>query len=242
MAFPSSDDDTSPDADSGFESGGGYDYSPPPPAETDDSILSGVSDEKVKDFIGSNENTIPYMYLDTGGNVTVGTGVEVKNQDEATQMPFEMTQPDGTIRKATKQEIADAYDNVQDSPSGPHIPASFFNPQTNPDFDPLSLPQSYMEQQFEDHLSEHADQLDQSLANRGMDLDSLPENVKLGLLDMHYNMGAGNLFHKNQNNFWNAIENQDWNGAAILSHRGNVSDERNDATANLFRFESPDNF
>lgn len=63
-------------------------------------------DKKLKLY----ERKIPYMYLDSGGNVTIGIGHMLRTVADAQKLPFLV---DKTNKKATAAEIKDDFENVK---------------------------------------------------------------------------------------------------------------------------------
>jgi hypothetical protein len=64
-------------------------------------------------------------------------------------------------------------------------------------------------------------------------IKSSPFEAQMGVLDMFYNVGVGNIrakFH----HFSQAVSNFDWDLASIACHRKNVSKTRNNTIANFF--------
>ena len=60
-----------------------------------------------------------------------------------------------------------------------------------------------------------------------------PDSVKVALLDMEYNVGAGELI-RGYPKMDADVQASNWRGAADQCHRNGISDARNDWTKNLF--------
>ena len=164
------------------------------------------------------EGTVPWMYLDTRGFVTVGVGEMLANADKAETLAF--VDPDG--EPSTQDAILDEFNRV--SGLVPAKVAAFYRSPTSPvlshgDIDTL--------------LMNHLNSFDGQLAARFANYADFPDPAKLGLLDMIYNLGQVGLL-QHFPHFMAAVDNQDWLGAAANCHRVGPSQARNDWTRQQF--------
>ena len=65
------------------------------------------------------------------------------------------------------------------------------------------------------------------------DYDDYPEEVKLGLMDMAFNLGNSGLVNKFPS-FTRAAREKDWAGCAKECHRNGIADSRNQEVEDLF--------
>ncbi len=156
------------------------------------------------------EGSIPWMYLDTAGHVTVGTGLMLPSSVAANGLPFSIDD-----REATAAEIAAEFARVSAMAKG--RVAKFYSRPGG-----LRLSQEAIENQlrgtlegFEGYLRPHI-----------RSYDALPDAAKMALLDMAYNLGPGRLFAEYPR-LIAAVEMGDWKSAAAASTRRGPAPERN---------------
>lgn len=164
------------------------------------------------------EGTVPWMYLDTRGFVTVGVGELLANAAKAETLAF--VDPDG--EPSTQGAILDEFNRV--SALLPAKVAAFYRSPTSP-----VLPHSAIDTLLMNHLNF----FDGQLAGRFPNYADFPDPAKLGLLDMIYNLGQVGLF-QHFPHFMAAVDKQDWLNAAANCHRVGPSQERNDWTHQQF--------
>ena len=164
------------------------------------------------------EGTVPWMYLDTRGFVTVGVGELLANADKAETLSF--VDPDGEA--STQDAILDEFNRV--SALVPAKVAAFYRSPDSP-----VLPHATIDTLLMNHLN----LFDGQLAGRFQNYASFPDLAKLGLLDMIYNLGQVGLF-QHFPHFMAAVGKQDWLGAAANCHRVGPSQARNDWTRQQF--------
>lgn len=164
------------------------------------------------------EGTVPWMYLDTKGFVTVGVGEMLANAAKAETLAF--VDPDGEA--STQDAILDEFNRV--SALIPAKVAAFYRSPTSP-----VLPHGAIDALLMNHLN----LFDGQLAARFPDYAGFPDPAKLGLLDMIYNLGQVGLF-QHFPHFMAAVDKQDWLGAAANCHRVGPSQARNDWTRQQF--------
>lgn len=169
------------------------------------------------------EEKVPYMYLDTRGYVTVGTGQMLANVTAAQALPFLNQWGAGP---ATPQQVADDYFRVKSMQLG--MLAENYRIYSSP-----GLADSEIAKLLISSLGFVEDQL----ANLFPGYASFPGPAKMGLRDMGYNLGITRLrdeycgpLHK----FGPAVLAQDWQTASAACHRNGPSLARNSWTAEQF--------
>lgn len=163
------------------------------------------------------EGSIPWMYLDTVGKVTVGVGLMLPDAEAAMHLPFEV---DG--RTATDAEIAAEFARVVALPMG--RPALFYRRK-----DGLELQQMSIDTLLRSVLVG----FEGELRKRVRGYDAMPDGVKMALLDMAYNLGPGGLLHGFPK-LMSAVEAGAWAQAAALCQRRGPGAARNEWTRAMF--------
>lgn len=163
------------------------------------------------------EGSVPWMYLDTVGKVTVGVGMMLPSLEAARSLPFVLGD-----RPATLEEIGREYQRV--STMKPGLLAKMYRKASG-----ISLSEETINDRlhgtllgFEDYLRAHLPSY-----------DTLPDGAKLGLLDMIYNLGPGKLFSEYPK-LLKAIAASDWKAAAAASLRHGPAAARNSWTQQQF--------
>ena len=179
---------------------------------------------KLKEFEGS----IPYMYLDTGGNVTVGVGNMLPNADAAKRLKFQR-RPDPTAkppiltaRDATDDEIKTDFDTVNKQTAG--MVASHYK-----QFTKLDLPET----EIDALLLTRVNEFQTLLKSTFPDFASYPDEACAAIFDMAFNLGIGKLTSQFPN-FCKAVKSKDWATASAQCKRGGIPDSRNDWTKEQF--------
>jgi GH24 family phage-related lysozyme (muramidase) len=168
---------------------------------------------KLKEF----EGCIPWMYRDTVGKVTVGVGLMLPDAKAAESLPFLL----GT-RPATPQEIAAEFTRVDSLPTG-RASAFYKSAPTH-----LILPQQTI-----DALASVLKAFEADLRIQLHHYDTLPDGVKMALLDMIYNLGPAGLF-KDFPHLIASIDAGAWAQAAEQCMRRGPSAARNAWTREQF--------
>jgi GH24 family phage-related lysozyme (muramidase) len=169
--------------------------------------------EKLKEFEGS----VPWMYRDTVGKVTVGVGFMLPNVEAAQALPFHQGP-----RLATTQEIAAEYARVDALAAG--RAAAFYKTPTS-----LDLAQ----QAINAKLLSVLQGFEADLRVEFPHYDTFPDPIKLALLDMIYNLGANGLF-KGFPHLVAAVRSGNWSLAAAHCTRRGPAPSRNDWTKEQF--------
>jgi GH24 family phage-related lysozyme (muramidase) len=129
---------------------------------------------KLKEF----EGCVAWMYRDTVGKVTVGVGLMLPDTKAAQTLPFFLG-----ARAATPEEIAAEYARVDGMTLG--RASSFYKTPTS-----LELTQ----QTIDSKLSSILQGFEADLRTEFPHYETLPDGVKMALLDMIYNLGPAGLF------------------------------------------------
>jgi GH24 family phage-related lysozyme (muramidase) len=124
------------------------------------------------------EGCVPWMYRDTVGKVTVGVGLLLPDAKAAQALPFVLD-----TRPATPEEIAAEYARVDAMTIG--RASAFYKV-------PASL--TLTQQTIDTKLSTVLAGFESDLRTEFPHYDTLPDGVKMALLDMIYNLGPAGLF------------------------------------------------
>lgn len=168
------------------------------------------------------EGNVPHMYLDTKGFVTVGVGHLLKDVEVAKKMPFVVRD---TGVSATVKQIEDEFKLIKKRPFGNKEPAFKFKAFTS-----LIITDSTINAEVVSHISNFENELKRIYG--AAEFSAFPNNVKLALFDMIFNLGMtklNNLFF----NFNKHIKSGDYKKAALESSRTGISGSRNAYVANL---------
>jgi GH24 family phage-related lysozyme (muramidase) len=168
---------------------------------------------KLKEF----EGCVPWMYRDTVGKVTVGVGLMLPNTEAAQALPFF-----AGARAATPQEIAAEFARVDALVTG--RPSSFYKA-------PGSLEMT--QKTIDAKLTAVLQGFEADLRTKIPKYDSLPDPVKMALLDMIYNLGPVGLFNGFPH-LMTAVATGAWTQAAANCMRHGPGPERNAWTREQF--------
>jgi GH24 family phage-related lysozyme (muramidase) len=180
--------------------------------------MSSFSEQR-REMIKEGEGCIRHMYLDTVGKVTVAVGQMMPTAGEAEKLSF-IRRSNGT--PATAAEIRADYESVAKQTSG-QIAFSYKQ------FTQLDMP----EQAIDALLDRRIDEFEAGLRRDFPGYDSYPDQAKLGLMDMAFNLGNQGLIEK-FSTFTRAARTQDWRTCADECQRRGISQLRNDMTKRLF--------
>ncbi len=186
------------------------------PADKDE----GSWEQRLIHELKHGEGVIEYMYCDTVGLVTVGVGCMLPDAETASQLPFIDRE---TGQAAQKEEIVTAYDAVKNSYTD-NASARFYKDKTN-----LILNEGAIEAELHNKISGFVSRLKKHFP----EFDEYPDNVKLGLVDMAYNLGVTGIVKKFPT-FTKGVKDRDWQLCADQCRRKQVSQERNDLVKSLF--------
>jgi GH24 family phage-related lysozyme (muramidase) len=164
------------------------------------------------------EGSIPWMYLDTKGNVTAGCGLEIPNTGIACGLPFQLRSGGA----ATEDDIIADFHRVKNMP--PAKPAGFYYSDSSPVLEKADI---------QNLLRKRITADDGTLRAAFAGWDAYPAAAKQAILDMEYNLGEGELL-RGYPAMDADIRAADWIGVASQCHRKGISDARNTWTKNLF--------
>lgn len=174
---------------------------------------------KRRALIKNGEGSISHMYLDTVGKVTIGVGNMLPDVESAEALPF-VTQKH--MEPASKNEIRREFELVQQQKTG--LIASSYRQYTK-----LQLTDEYIDQLLDKRIDEFETGLQKDFDN----YESYPDAVRLGLMDMAFNLGNSGLIRKFPT-FTLAAKEEKWDVCATECKRRGISDERNRETRELF--------
>ena len=182
-------------------------------------MLTATEKQELRQKLAKYEGTVFHMYLDSNGYVTVGVGHLINTVADAQKLSFI---DEKTKKKATADEIKTDFETVSKQQKKKR--ASFYKPHTK-----LVLEQA----DIDDLTNEHIDNFYKELKKIYSDFDDYPEEARLALFDMIFNLGMTAL-RKEWPKFNEEIKIKDWRKAADESHRPDVSAERNMYVKDLF--------
>lgn len=184
------------------------------------------------------EQPVLWMYLDSEGNVTVGSGIMLPDAASAKAVKFHNKK---TFLAATLAEIESAWKKVHSGYKAQKAakPKNKFASGHYKDVTDLRILQGTSDKLRDEFIKK--DYL--TLKHLYKNFDSFPENAKLALFDMIYNLGLGRKktpAHRAkgllQYVLMNAaINKQDWETAAKQCWRHGIPIKRNKFTADLFK-------
>jgi GH24 family phage-related lysozyme (muramidase) len=163
------------------------------------------------------EGCVPWMYRDTVGKVTVGVGLMLPDVKAAQTLPFL-----AGSEPATSEQIATEFARVDSMPLG--RASTFYK-------SPTSLQLAH--QTIDARLLSILQNFEADLRTEFPHYDTLPDAIKLALLDMIYNLGPAGLF-KGFPHLVAAIQTGAWAQAAEHCMRRGPSAARNNWTRNQF--------
>jgi GH24 family phage-related lysozyme (muramidase) len=167
------------------------------------------------------EGSVPWLYLDALGNVTVGVGHLLSSLTAAQSVAF-VTRMDAT--PATSQQIAIDYSRVQ--AMAPDLTASAYQSPTS-----LALAPGMDETLLVGDLKASEYQLLVAFAV----YDELPSLAQAALIDMMFNLVPAHFNAQEWPRLFAAVNAWEWNTAAEQSFRTTASPARNIEIATLFR-------
>lgn len=168
--------------------------------------------------IGKFEGRIPWMYLDTAGNVTVGIGQMIANAGDALRFPFRKA--NGEL--ANNQDIEREFAIV-------HAMTKGLVAQAYKRADSLVLMEENINQIFRDTLA----RCESEIVSHFPEFAQFPDAAKVALLDMDYNLGLTNLRNEFPR-FCSAVLTNRWLLASSQCRRAGQPEARNQWTAENF--------
>ncbi|NKB35376.1 MAG: hypothetical protein GKR91_19935 [Pseudomonadales bacterium] len=175
--------------------------------------------ERVRELIKEGEGCVSHMYLDTVGKVTVGVGNMLKKPSSAASLPFIV---EASGEKAPEEAIEEEFEQVSSQESA--RPAKYYK-----QFTQLVLSDYEINQLLDMRL----DKFEIKLKSDFPKYDDYPEDARLALIDMAYDLGNKGLVKKFPT-FTNAARKADWLTCANECKRKQIQDSRNDTVKSLF--------
>lgn len=175
--------------------------------------------DKVRILIKEGEGCVDHMHLNAVGKVTVGVGNMLKKPSSATSLRFIA---EATGEKASEQSIEEEFRLVSNQEAA--HPPKFYK-----EFTQLVLSDHDINQLLDMRL----DKFESKLRMDFPKYDDYPEDAKLGLIDMAYNLGNKKLLNK-FSTFTNAARKSDWLTCANECRRKQIQESRNDMVRSLF--------
>ena len=172
-----------------------------------------------RSMIKEGEGSISHLYLDTKGLVTVAVGQLLRTVEAAQELGFVRR---ATGEPATGAEIELDYDSVKRQSAA--MVASAYKPFTE-----LDLP----EPAITALLDKRIEGFEAGLRSDFSDYESFPDEVRLGLMDMVFNLGNRGLVDKFPT-FTRAARAKDWETCSAECRRTGIGDRRNEETKRLF--------
>ena len=163
------------------------------------------------------EGSVPWMYLDSVGKVTVGVGLMLSNEEAAHALPFLRG-----VDAASLADISREFARVSAMKRGEL--AKLYR-QVN------SLELS--DETIDERLRQAVSGFEGYLRSHLQGYDGFPDAAKVALLDMAYNLGPGRLLNE-YHHLLAAIARGDWQAAAVASLRHGPSAARNTWTRQQF--------
>ena len=175
--------------------------------------------ENIIPKIKIHEGSIPHMYLDTRGFVTVAVGQLLASPEAAKAMPFVHQ---SSQQLASDEEIEQEYTKIKAQQAGKL--ASYYK-----QFTTLEL----QDDEIDKVLISRIEEFNNGLEREFNGFNAYPEQSKEALLDMAFNLGLSGLVRKFPK-LKAAAEEGDWQTCANECTRRGIGDERNEYTRGLF--------
>ena len=163
--------------------------------------------DKLIAMLSAHEGRKAWMYSDTAGNVTVGVGHLIPNQDAATLLGF----TDASGNPALEDDVINGWNYVKVSHQG---------------YAALTLPDVAIDNLLMGDVAHFYPVLIQTFP----DFMDYPEPAQLGLYDMVFNLGSFAKFPR----FTAAVLSQNWTLAAAECQREGIGAARNQDTKEQF--------
>jgi len=173
------------------------------------------------------EGSVPHMYLDEYGYVTVGIGNLLATPQVAIALTWLWRDPKRrTSDEPGEVEISDEWARVHGAVPG--LLANTYRSLTTMELHPAEIRRLF---------NRRVDQFETSLQHLFPTFAVWPEPAQLATLDMIFQLGPG-AFTEGHRKFWPrltaALRSQDWRAAAEHSHRPQSREARNEAIRGLY--------
>jgi GH24 family phage-related lysozyme (muramidase) len=163
------------------------------------------------------EACVPWMYLDSVGQVTVGVGLMLPDAAAASALAFILAGA-----SATQNQIAADFARV--AALAPDKLPAFYRADISP-----QLPQPIIDAKLTAVLTSFETTIRAAIPA----YDAFPNPVKIALLDMAYNLGPTGLL-KGYPRMLSAVESGNWTQAAAECARNGIGEARNAWTRQQF--------
>jgi GH24 family phage-related lysozyme (muramidase) len=184
-------------------------------------------ENKIISHFKRHEGAVGYLYRDSFGYPTVGVGHLVPDVDAALALPFQYGNDPAIIRPATPDDIRAGY-NALPPQTTPPMPHTAYHPARR-GLAPLYLLPHDQDDLLQADIRAHARLVVQKFDG----FQTLPAPVRLGLLDMQFNMG-GRFNRRTWPQFFAAINQRDFSAAARECIRPQIGQARNADIQALF--------
>ena len=174
-----------------------------------------------------NEDFQQEGYLDTLGNITIGPGRMIENEDDFVALPLEVNGRPATL--AEKQaEYARLSGFKERDEYGKDYNANHF--QQKVESKKLKLPETAIVDMAMEHVEWDLEQLETKFP----EFEIYPRSLQMVLLDMQYNMG--NRFNKEKwPKFYNGVKNKNMTQMINEVNRPQVDAKRNNWARDMLR-------
>ena len=176
-------------------------------------------EERRRAMIKDGEGCITHMYLDTVGKVTVAVGQMLPTAAAAARLTF-IRRDNGN--QATDGEIRQDFEAVARQTSG-RVAAAYRQ------FTQLDMPDDAINALLDARI----EGFETGLRRDFPEYDSYPDEAKLGLMDMAFNLGNQGVVSKFPS-FTRAARAQRWRTCVQECQREGISNARNAMTKQLF--------
>lgn len=200
-------------------------------------MISPSLRRRIQEDLNRWEGMIPWMYLDSEGLVTVGFGTQLGTANAAVEVNFQHDK-DGAL--ATQPDIIAAYNVVHAGSAAQKaaLPAQKSTAQHYEKVTDLRIAPATASLLRDAHVDADYTQLKLIYPK----FDGFPDDAKVALFDMIYNMGAGHGKSRHHRAIglrsfatMNAdINKGNWRDAAKRCHRRGIPEGRNQEVAQLF--------
>ena len=174
-----------------------------------------------------NEGFKEEAYLDTLGNITIGPGRMIKNEDDFVALPLKVNGRPATIEEK-KAEYVRLSGFKERGEYGKNY--GFWKFQQKNESKKLKLPETVVVDMAMEHLEWDLRQLETKFP----DFETYPRSLQMVLLDMQYNMGY-NFSDEKWHYFHNGLKNKDISQMIEHVNRPQVGQNRNDWSRDMLR-------
>lgn len=174
------------------------------------------------------ETPLLWMYLDSVGLVTVGCGTMLPDAASAAKIAFFHK---ANFAAASVEDITAAWNTLHAGAAGQKkaVPKDKFSARHYEAVTDLRITIATSDALRDAHILADYTQLRAQYSG----FDELPDDARLALFDMIYNLGAGGL--KRFGSLKDAITSGDWTSASLACVRHGIPAERNQMTSKLFQ-------